>query len=53
MEFQSLELTIEDILNLHRLWITQLYVEENKTEVEIVGLFQERRFPVTCGPPPS
>jgi hypothetical protein len=48
MEFDSLELTVEDILNLHRAWITQLYVQDQKTEVEIVSLLNEGRLVVTC-----
>jgi hypothetical protein len=49
MEFQSLDLTIDDILGLHRGWIAQLYVEDRKTEVEIVNLLHERGLFVTCG----
>jgi hypothetical protein len=48
MDFQNPELTVEDILNLHRGWITELYVQDRKTEVEIVSLLCERRLVVTC-----
>jgi hypothetical protein len=51
MEFQSLEFTVEDILLMHRDWITKLYVEERKTEVEIVEQLYERHLVVTCDPP--
>ena len=47
MEVQNFELTIEDIANIHRYWITKLYVEEKKTDVEIVGMLYERRLLVT------
>jgi hypothetical protein len=47
MEFQNLDLTVEDILNLHLLWITELYVQDRKTEEEIVDLLCERRLIVT------
>jgi hypothetical protein len=48
MEFQSLELTVEDLLNLHRYWITQLFVQDRKTEEEIVNLLNEGNIIVTC-----
>ncbi len=44
MDFENLELTVEDMLQLHREWITKLYVEEGKTEMEIVELLQERHL---------
>ena len=44
MEFHTLELTIEDMLQLHRGWISKLYLEERKTEMEILELLQERRL---------
>lgn len=47
MEVDSLQLTIEDILLRHRAWITKLFFEDKKTEVEIVRLLYERRFSVT------
>ena len=48
MDFQTLELTVEDILNLHRGWITELYIHDRRTDVEIVALLQEeRQLPVT------
>lgn len=48
MEVESLELTVEDILLLHQGWITKLFVEDKKTEVEIVHLLYERRLSVSC-----
>lgn len=48
MDFQNVELTIEDILFIHRHWIVKLYVEDRKTEREIVDLLHQRRLPVTC-----
>jgi len=50
MELQSEELSIDDILSLHRHWITKLYVEDRKSEEEIVDALYERRLPVTCVP---
>ena len=49
MEPQSLEFTVEDILQSHRCWITELYLNDQKTEEEIVELLHERRVFVTCG----
>jgi len=49
METEGLEFTVEDILQCHRGWITDLYINEEKTEVEIVELLHERRLFVTCG----
>ena len=37
MEPQSLEFTVEDILQSHRCWITELYLNDQKTEEEIVA----------------
>lgn len=47
MEIESLELTVDDILNFHRGWITSLYLEDRKTDVEIVGLLYEQGLTVT------
>ena len=44
MEFQNLELTLEDMLQLHREWISKLYVEDMRSESEIVELLHERRL---------
>lgn len=49
MEIESLELTAQDILQLHRGWITKLSVDDNKSEVEIIELLYERRLLITCG----
>lgn len=51
MDLQSFELTLEDILYLHRGWIADLYVQHRKTEPEIVHLLHERGLLVTCGSP--
>jgi hypothetical protein len=48
MEVDTLELTIEDILCLHRGWIRKLFIEDRKTEVEIVEQLRDRRLRVTC-----
>jgi hypothetical protein len=40
---EQFELTMEDILEFHRGWLTQLYVEERKTEVEIIHELEDRR----------
>jgi hypothetical protein len=47
MEIQPLELTVADILRLHRSWITMLLVEEKKTEMEIVELLYERKISIS------
>jgi hypothetical protein len=47
MEVETFEITIEDILNMHRGWITQTFVQDRKTEVEIVQILQERQLVVT------
>jgi hypothetical protein len=47
MDIQNVELTVEDILSIHRYWVTKLYVEDHKTDAEIVTLLHERRLPVT------
>ena len=52
MEGESFDLTIEDVLGLHRGWITKLFVDDLKTEVEIVELLYERRLLITCEPLP-
>lgn len=44
MEGQAVELTTEDILRMHRHWITMLFVDDKKTEVEIVELLYERHL---------
>lgn len=38
----ELELTIEDILNVHRRYITKLYVDDRNTDAEIVDLLYGR-----------
>jgi len=50
MEIQNQEWTVEEVLSMHRYWITKLYVEDKRTEEEIVGLLYERRVVVTYEP---
>lgn len=52
MEAEDIQFTLEQILNVHRPWITQLYVQECKTEQDIVSLLQERGFHITSVHPP-
>ncbi|KAE8450692.1 hypothetical protein EG329_006037 [Mollisiaceae sp. DMI_Dod_QoI] len=47
MELQSIDFSVDDILNMHRQWITSLYVDDGKTDVEIVCILQERCLTVT------
>ncbi|KAH8592160.1 hypothetical protein B0O99DRAFT_247117 [Bisporella sp. PMI_857] len=47
MEIQAYEFTIEDVLDMHRGWIEDLFVCDQKSEAEIVQLLYERRFVVT------
>lgn len=47
MELETYEITLEDILTIHRDWITQLRVQDRKSEVEIVQVLQERGLLVT------
>ncbi|RQM08366.1 hypothetical protein DH86_00002622 [Scytalidium sp. 3C] len=47
MPAEDIQFTLEQILNVHRPWITQLYVQECKTEQDIVSLLQERGFHIT------
>lgn len=42
MEVQNVQLTIIDILNIHRDWIIKLYREDLKTEEEIVEQLREK-----------
>jgi hypothetical protein len=49
MQLETLELTVDDILQLHRGWIMKLFVDDKKNEVDIVELLYERSLPVTCG----
>lgn len=47
MEIQTPELAVEAILQVHRDWITTMYVEEKRTVHEIVALLDEYRIFVT------
>jgi hypothetical protein len=48
--WEELELTVEDLLHLHRSWITKLYTDDKNTTAEIVALLHERRLIVTYDP---
>ncbi|KAH7403130.1 hypothetical protein BKA64DRAFT_641144 [Cadophora sp. MPI-SDFR-AT-0126] len=48
MEIPTIELTSEDLLDFHRYYITCLYLQDKKTDVEIVQhLYEEYKFQVT------
>ncbi|KAK0115620.1 hypothetical protein ONS95_000111 [Cadophora gregata] len=48
MEIHTLELTEEDILSIHRYYITCLYLEDKKTDVEIVAhLYEQYKLQIT------
>jgi hypothetical protein len=47
MEIQQIELSVEDILNMHKSWISKLFVEDNRSEVEIVQELQEHHLTVS------
>lgn len=49
MDIRNVELSVEDILSIHRHWITKLYLDDHKSEMEIVEMLYERRLPVTYG----
>jgi hypothetical protein len=44
MEIQSPVLTVEDIVSIHREWITKLFIEDECTEAEIVGILGKRHL---------
>ena len=44
MEKQNRMLTVEDILSIHRKWITQLFIEHEHTQAEIVDILAERHI---------
>ena len=44
---QPIELTVEELLRLHRNWITMLLIEQRKTEAEIVELLYERNISIS------
>lgn len=50
MEIETYELTIDDVLALHRSWITDLFLIERKSEVEIVELLYNRQLVVRSVP---
>lgn len=47
MEIQNVAWTVEDLLVMHRFWITKLYVEESKTAEGIFEILRERGVSVT------
>ncbi|KAH8813052.1 hypothetical protein F5884DRAFT_322150 [Xylogone sp. PMI_703] len=47
MEIENVQFTLEQILNIHRSWITKLYVQECKSEEEIVSILGGRGFQIT------
>jgi len=47
MEYNELELTLEEMLSIHRVWIISLYTDEHKSEREIVTILCDRGLPVT------
>jgi hypothetical protein len=46
-EHFPVELTTEDILQIHRDWISDLYTDYHKSAVEIVQLLYERQITVS------
>jgi len=44
MEIQKYEFTMDELLVMHRYWITNLYLKEKKSEAEIVLLLQEHQI---------
>ncbi|KAB8304859.1 hypothetical protein MFRU_020g00160 [Monilinia fructicola] len=47
MEVQSIEFTVEQLLDLHRYWITELFIVDKKSEEEIVNLLHIHQINVT------
>lgn len=47
MEFERIEFTMEDILAIHQGWISELYVQERRTEAEIVAALSKQNLIVT------
>ncbi|TGO58853.1 hypothetical protein BOTNAR_0173g00080 [Botryotinia narcissicola] len=48
METQTIEFTVEQLLDLHRYWITELFIMDKKSEEEIVNLLHHHQINVTC-----
>jgi hypothetical protein len=46
-EVPALELTVEEVLQLHRQWIFKLLLKDKKTEAEIVALLHEHHIPIS------
>ena len=44
MEIQNPALTVEDILSIHREWVTKIFIEDKHTEAEIVGILRKRHL---------
>ncbi|KAF7871578.1 hypothetical protein EAF04_003685 [Stromatinia cepivora] len=47
METQTIEFTVEQLLDLHRYWITELFIVDKKSEEEIVNLLHHHKIDVT------
>ncbi|APA09875.1 hypothetical protein sscle_05g046450 [Sclerotinia sclerotiorum 1980 UF-70] len=47
METQTIEFTVEQLLDLHRYWITELFIMDKKSEEEIVNLLHHHKIDVT------
>ncbi|TGO18508.1 hypothetical protein BTUL_0009g00260 [Botrytis tulipae] len=47
METQTIEFTVEQLLDLHRYWITELFIMDKKSEEEIVNLLHHHQINVT------
>lgn len=48
MDSQNIEFTVEQLLDLHRYWITELWLVDKKSEEEIVTLLHRNQIDVTC-----
>lgn len=47
METQTIEFTVEQLLDLHRYWITELFIMDKKSEEEIVNLLHHHQINIT------
>lgn len=48
MDVQTIEFTVEQLLDLHRYWITELFLVDKKSEEEIINLLHHNQINVTC-----
>lgn len=46
VDMAAMEFTIEDILQMHRGWITKLFINDRRSELEILELLYEQRLVV-------